>query len=71
MRYYDSRIDRSGFVCPVQRRSTADAVLENMPLAMAYVPWQKFENLYDPDTALARGTVFPALDLPFCAREVD
>ena len=71
MSYYDCRIDRNGFVCSVQRRSREDAVLENMPLAMAYVPWQKFEDLYDPDTALSRGTVFPSLDLPFCAKEVD
>ena len=71
MSYYDCRIDRNGFVCSVQRRSMADAALENMPLAMAYVPVQSFEDLYDPDTALSRGTVFPALDLPFCAKEVD
>ena len=71
MRYYDSRIDSAAFVCPVQRRSPDDAALENMPLAMAYVPMQNFEALFDPDTALTRGTAFPALDLPFCAKEAD
>ncbi|MBO4453043.1 MAG: spore coat associated protein CotJA [Clostridia bacterium] len=34
-------------------------------LAMAYVPFQRFENLYDPEKALARGTLFACLDLPF------
>lgn len=34
-------------------------------LAMAYVPYQPFDNLYDGETALNRGTLFKALDLPF------
>lgn len=36
------------------------------PLAMAYVPSQKFEALYPADRALQRGTLFAALDLPYC-----
>ena len=36
------------------------------PLAMAYVPMQRSADVtYDADTALARGTLFPGLDLPF------
>ena len=35
------------------------------PLAMAYVPFQQWEELYDADKALNRGTLFPELDLPF------
>ncbi len=68
---YDDRIDLTAFVCPVQRRQKDCASLENMPLAMAYVPWHGFEDLYDVNTALERGTVFPALDLPFCGKEAD
>ena len=34
-------------------------------LAFAYVPFQKFENLYKADKALYRGTVFKDLDVPF------
>lgn len=34
-------------------------------LAMAYVPYQAFENLYDESTAFSRGTLFKGLDLPF------
>ena len=34
-------------------------------LAMAYVPFQRFENLYEPDKALSRGTLFACLDMPF------
>ena len=39
--------------------------LEGMPLAMVYSPQQKWENVYDPEKGLERGTVFAALDLPF------
>ena len=34
------------------------------PLAMVYAPCQTFRGLYDPDTALSRGTLFTELDLP-------
>jgi hypothetical protein len=34
-------------------------------LAMSYVPYQRFENLYDEGKALSRGTLFACLDLPF------
>lgn len=35
------------------------------PLAMAYVPMQKLENIYEPGHALKRGTLFPELDKPW------
>jgi hypothetical protein len=35
------------------------------PVGMAYVPWQGMGELYDPCTALGRGTIFPELDLSF------
>ncbi len=38
--------------------------LNGYPLAMVYAPCQSFRNLYDVDTALARGTLFGELDLP-------
>lgn len=34
-------------------------------LAMAYVPWQYFTTVYEPDKALEIGTIFPELDKPF------
>ena len=34
-------------------------------LAMAYVPRQKWADLYQPDVGFSRGTIFPALDKPF------
>ena len=40
----------------------------NASLAMSYVPWQPWGDLYDERTALERGTAFPSLDMPFLAR---
>lgn len=37
----------------------------HVSLAMMYVPYQRFENLYDEEKALARGTLFAELDMPF------
>lgn len=39
--------------------------LREYPLAMVYSPYQVFRELYSPDTALSRGTLFSELDLPF------
>lgn len=36
-----------------------------MVLAMAYVPVQQWQDLYEPEEALRRGTIFRQLDLPF------
>lgn len=37
----------------------------SMPIAMAYVPWQVWQDIYDADKALCRGTIFQELDKPF------
>lgn len=39
--------------------------LDNLPLAMAYVPMQRWKNIYEADVGLDRGTMFQDLDLPF------
>ena len=38
---------------------------DSFPLSMAYVPMQKFRKLYTPEEALAAGTLFEELNLPF------
>jgi len=43
--------------------------LMQYPLGMVYAPLQRFDNIYDLDTALMRGTVFGELDLPFICGE--
>jgi hypothetical protein len=42
---------------------------EKTPLAMAYVPYQVFDKVYEADEAICRGTLFPELDLPFECEE--
>lgn len=42
---------------------------DNVPLAMAYVPVQKWRMLYEEDVALERGTLFRELDKPFLGEE--
>ena len=39
--------------------------MTGFPLAMAYVPYQAFDDLNDPCKALSSGTLFRALDMPF------
>lgn len=45
-----------------------ETVLVGMPIAMAYVPWQRFENLYPLQQAYQNGTLFRELDLEFAGR---
>lgn len=33
--------------------------------AMCYVPWQRWDDIYEPSRALMRGTLFSVLDKPF------
>lgn len=54
----DARKDESKFSC-----------VDKYPLAMAYVPMQNFEKLYDENVALNRGTLFKELDKPFEGRK--
>ena len=42
---------------------------DNWVLAMAYVPWQEWGDLYDEELALQRGTLFADLDKPFTGRK--
>lgn len=37
-------------------------------LAIAYVRWQEFGDVYEPEDGFTRGTIFPELDKPFYGR---
>ena len=39
--------------------------LGSLPLAMTYTPMQQWKSTYSDTVSLARGTIFPELDLPF------
>ena len=45
-----------------------ETVLQGMPLAMAYVPWQSYDNLYPLSQAVRQGTIFRDLDFEFMGR---
>ena len=42
--------------------------VDQLPLAMTYVPDQTFQKTFDPATGLSRGTIFPELCKPFCGK---
>ncbi len=48
--------------CP---QTAAGSLEQQLPLAMAYVPWQQWQSTYAPERGLVQGTIFPQLDLPF------
>lgn len=41
---------------------------DELPIAMVYMPVQVWRELYAPGDALAAGTIFAELDLPFCGK---
>lgn len=48
--------------CAVEPRN--DSMCADMVVAMAYVPWQTLETVYEPENGFPRGTIFPELDKP-------
>ena len=53
---------------PGNRGCDKENVLSGLPVAMAYVPWQSYGNLYPMNQALRSGTLFRELDLDFAGR---
>lgn len=58
--------------CMVDRRASSPEMpcyhmdpLRNMPLAMAYVPWQRWQNIFEADKGFHCGTIFQELHKPF------
>ena len=45
-----------------------ETVLSGLPVAMAYVPWQNYGNIYPLQQALRNGTMFQELNLDFAGR---
>lgn len=68
------RIPRDMPDTPVSRKPACEYAvdtisgIEGLPLGIAYVPVQKYENLYDIDAAFKAGTLFKELDKPFTGR---
>ena len=43
----------------------ASCDIDQFPVGMAYVPWQRWQQVYPVEKAMNRGTIFPDLDKPF------
>lgn len=50
---------------PAAAPTTNNESLANLPIAMAYVPFQQWKETFPLDGALAKGTIFPELYKPF------
>ena len=79
-RSYGGRSMNSRYCAPNSRNYSAESwaspemhcgrndVLEGLPLAMAYIPWQMWRAVYDAEKALHQGTIFEELNKPFCGK---
>ncbi len=54
---------------PLPDSTVSSNPMTGFPLAMAYVPYQQFDDLNDPCKALEQGTLFRALYKPFTGRK--
>ena len=58
-----------GCHCNMDMNNSFCRIPEFMPLnpmlANSYVPYQRLNEIYTPQTALAQGTIFPELDMPY------
>ena len=63
-----ARIAQSANCAPCSAAQMKTWGLSGYPLASVYAPLQEFCDLYDLETALERGTLFRALDLPFAGK---
>ena len=65
----EMRSGMSGGTCPGMRSGMRSEMpsenIDQFPIAMAYVPWQRWGQIYPMEQALNRGTIFPELDKPF------
>ena len=50
------------------REMTIGERVDGLPLAMAYVPMQHYDQMFELGRGLREGTIFPELCLPFCGR---
>ena len=54
------------------QEQTREMPLENLPVGMGYVPWQKLCTIYENlEEAYKIGTIFPDLDKPFTGRRLN
>ena len=62
----DMNRDMNHYMCDCKQENTY--ACDDYPIGMAYVPWQEFKNLHDPERGLHAGTIFMELEKPFTGR---
>lgn len=61
--YYNNTRNFDQRTCTVSDKHDMD--MPGKSLAMAYVPWQNWRNIYDIDKGFCIGTIFAELNKPF------
>lgn len=51
--------------CSLKDEGYLSGGIDQLPLAMAYVPWQQWRKVMRADKGLACGTIFEELYMPF------
>lgn len=64
-RMADRMPERASDRMPVRMPEMMCDPVGNMPLAMAYVPWQTWQNIFEADKSFHLGTIFQDLCKPF------
>lgn len=64
---------RTSCGCPRSHNTLVSEIYEHLsmsgaPLAMGYIPYQKWNETYPLCKALKIGTIFPDLNKPFCGK---
>ena len=54
----------------MQKQAFSGEMLAELPIAMAYVPMQKWRDILRTDVALSKGTIFQELYMPFKGKGV-
>ena len=62
-------VDVGNSACVPTAKSCDFSAVDAYPLAMAYVPMQKYENICSPSEGFSIGTLFGDLNLPLSGRK--
>lgn len=59
---------RNDMSCNRRMTREMSTLPEHMPIGMSYVPWQKWQYIYDAEKGFRCGTIFQELYKPFQAK---
>ena len=68
--YNNDYIDSASCPCQNSDCQPGDTPVDGMIIAMSYVPWQQWNNIYNSEEAFNRGTIFASLYKPWIGRSI-